>query len=164
MRGVYASGMSTEPLHKRNAYQDYEHDLERMQLQDLFVFMLEILGLGCRGMRDQTGEQPRIPEKADEPGASEDDLCIVRPYDWSDDEVKGELPNFVYKPEGLYLGWYKYPLRAVTASAPVDRAKMREIVRAIIFRYVSRSDLPAVAAVYCRNDDDAALAAELTAS
>ena len=36
---------------------------------------------------------------------------IVRPYYWGENEEESALPNFVYKPTGLEIRWYKYPMR-----------------------------------------------------
>lgn len=41
----------------------------------------------------------------------ENDTFIVMPYYWGDDDYISELPNFVYKPTGFSISWYKYPLR-----------------------------------------------------
>ncbi|KEI84177.1 hypothetical protein N493_20075 (plasmid) [Clostridium botulinum B2 433] len=41
----------------------------------------------------------------------DNEVFTVRPYCWDDDEEKAELPNFVYKPTGFEIKWYKYAFR-----------------------------------------------------
>lgn len=41
----------------------------------------------------------------------ENDTFTVMRYYWGEDEEISELPNFIYKPLGFKLNWYKYPLR-----------------------------------------------------
>ena len=57
-----------------------------------------------------------IPERGDEAhttdrGGYENDIFKTNPYYWGDDEDIMEEPNFIYKPTGLEIRWYKYPLR-----------------------------------------------------
>lgn len=40
----------------------------------------------------------------------ENDTFVLMPYYWGDDEKICELPNFVHKPSGFELSWYKYAL------------------------------------------------------
>lgn len=49
----------------------------------------------------------------------ENDTFIIRPYYWGDDEDIADLPNFVYKPTGFFMSWYKYPLRNAFASQDI---------------------------------------------
>lgn len=41
----------------------------------------------------------------------ENDVFIIRPYYWGDEEIFCVRPNFVFKPTGFELQWYKYPFR-----------------------------------------------------
>lgn len=41
----------------------------------------------------------------------ENETFSLMPYYWGDDENISVLPNFVYKPTGFQLSWYKYALR-----------------------------------------------------
>lgn len=50
----------------------------------------------------------------------ENDVFSIRPYYWGDDETIAALPNFVYKPTGFELSWYKYPLRDSYCSHKID--------------------------------------------
>ena len=44
-------------------------------------------------------------------GGYENDVFMANPYYWGDDEEIAEKPNFIYKPLGIELSYYKYPLR-----------------------------------------------------
>lgn len=49
----------------------------------------------------------------------ENDVFIIRAYYWGEDEEKAALPNFVYKPTGLEISWYKYPMRDAYSNQDV---------------------------------------------
>lgn len=44
-------------------------------------------------------------------GGYENDLFMINPYFWGEDDDLCEIPNFLYKPTGLEIRWYKYPFR-----------------------------------------------------
>ena len=44
-------------------------------------------------------------------GGYENDLFAINPYYWGDNEELSNIPNFLYKPTGLEIRWYKYPFR-----------------------------------------------------
>lgn len=45
-------------------------------------------------------------------GGYEDEVFAIRPYWWGDDDSEEvDAPNFLYKPTGLEIRWYKYPFR-----------------------------------------------------
>ena len=50
----------------------------------------------------------------------ENDIFIIRPYYWGDDEEKIALPNFVYKPTKLEISWYKYPMRDAYSNQDIS--------------------------------------------
>ena len=60
----------------------------------------------------------------------ENETFIVRPYYWGEDEKKAELPNFVYKPTGLEINWYKYPMRDAYSNQDVDLTAFKGILDA----------------------------------
>jgi hypothetical protein len=42
----------------------------------------------------------------------DNDVWSARSYWWGDEEApEADLPNFIHKPSGLELRWYKYPMR-----------------------------------------------------
>ena len=67
---------------------------------------------------------------ADNPYHFENDTFIVRAYYWGDDETIAELPNFVYKPTGLEISWYKYPMRDAYSNQDVDIEAFKQILKA----------------------------------
>ena len=59
----------------------------------------------------------------------ENDTFIVRAYYWGEDEDKAALPNFVYKPTGLEIRWYKYPMRDAYSNQDVSVKDFKTILR-----------------------------------
>ncbi len=51
------------------------------------------------------------PEVSRDFDGFDNEVFTVRPYCWDDDKEKAELPNFVYKPTGFEIKWYKYAFR-----------------------------------------------------
>lgn len=49
----------------------------------------------------------------------ENETFILRPYYWGGNSRKMRRPNFVFKPTGYQLKWYKYPLRDSYANMNV---------------------------------------------
>lgn len=41
----------------------------------------------------------------------ENDMFLINPYYWGDNEELSQIPNFIYKPLDIAISWYKYPLR-----------------------------------------------------
>ena len=60
------------------------------------------------------------------------DIFSINPYYWGDDEDIAELPNFVYKPEGIEISWYKYPMRDAWSNVPLSKEKATEIFQKCI--------------------------------
>ena len=58
----------------------------------------------------------------------ENDTFIIRAYYWGDDEDKAALPNFVYKPTGLEISWYKYPMRDAYSNQDISIEQFVEIL------------------------------------
>ena len=88
--------------------------------QGAFLNFLERSGFDAGGNIDN----PHLEDFCnDETNCFENDIFILRPYYWGDDEEMCELPNFVYKPTGFEMRWYKYPLRDTYANqdlTPID--------------------------------------------
>ena len=60
----------------------------------------------------------------------ENDVFAVRPYYWGDDPDEMEKPNFEYKPTGLTISWYKYPMRDAYINQDINMYEFREILEA----------------------------------
>lgn len=67
-------------------------------------------------------------DAANSSGCFENDTFAVRPYYWGDDETIANLPNFVYKPTGLEIRWYKYPMRDAYSNMDVSPSDFRKIL------------------------------------
>lgn len=70
-------------------------DFERQVNQDLYYCILE------KGFDSKTDIEHL---------EFENNTFKITPYDWS--EPKNPEPNFIHKPSGFKLWWYKYPLRS----------------------------------------------------
>lgn len=58
----------------------------------------------------------------------ENNVFIVRPYYWGEDEEIAALPNFEFKPTGFTISWYKYPMRDAYASHNISTKDFLEIL------------------------------------
>lgn len=59
----------------------------------------------------------------------ENEVFAIMSYFWGDDDVIERLPNFVYKPTGFELSWYKYALRDSYMNQDVSFAQLDEMLR-----------------------------------
>ena len=59
----------------------------------------------------------------------ENDVFVIRPYYWGDDEEIAALPNFEFKPTGFTISWYKYPMRNAFASDNISTEEFLEILK-----------------------------------
>lgn len=41
----------------------------------------------------------------------DNDIFTIRPYYWGEDDAQAVLPNFIYKPTGFEINWYKHAFR-----------------------------------------------------
>ena len=91
----------------------------RMDYQDAFCYFLRDNGFDVYGyMVDHESDYPSI----------DNDTFTIRPYYWGDDESIMALPNFVYKPTGLEIQWYKYPMRDAYSNQDVDLETFKKIL------------------------------------
>ena len=63
----------------------------------------------------------------------ENDVFIIRAYYWGEDETMAELPNFVFKPLGLEIRWYKYPMRDAYSNKDVPLDVFKAILKVCEF-------------------------------
>lgn len=87
----------------------------RMQYQNAFCRFLERNGWDDYAIRNDGSE-------------FENDTFVVRAYYWGDDEDIAALPNFVYKPLGLEISWYKYPMRDAYSNMDIDISTFKTIL------------------------------------
>ena len=64
------------------------------------------------------------------------DLFSISPYYWGDDEDEAEKPNFVYKPTGLEIQWYKYPFRDSYSNKKITPEELQIILKECAERYL----------------------------
>ena len=60
------------------------------------------------------------PEHTTERGGYENDVFLIEPYFWGEDEEIAEKPNFVFKHTGIEVQWYKYPFRDAYCNEKVS--------------------------------------------
>ena len=60
-------------------------------------------------------------------GGYENDVFKVNPYYCGDDENIMEEPNFVYKPDGTEISWYKYPMRDAYSNVLITKELAEKI-------------------------------------
>ena len=82
----------------------------REEYQDAFCDFLHANGWDSHAIRGDGFEAQYEYENA---------VFIIRAYYWGEDEEKAALPNFVYKPTGLEIRWYKYPMRDAYSNQDV---------------------------------------------
>lgn len=59
----------------------------------------------------------------------DNDVFTIRPYYWGEDPEKAALPNFLYKPTGLVIKWYKYAFRDSYMNQNLTAKQLREIFK-----------------------------------
>lgn len=62
----------------------------------------------------------------------ENDVFMLMPYYWGDDEKVLEQPNFRYKPEDIQIFWYKHPFRDATISKNMSPDAFRAMLGACL--------------------------------
>lgn len=92
----------------------------RKEFENVFIPFLEKIGVGDRGY-----DKPHIDETY---ATFDNEIFTIRPYYWGDKDEICELPNFVYKPTGLEINWYKYPLRDSYMSQDLTLEQLSEIL------------------------------------
>jgi len=65
---------------------------------------------------------------ADTSDGYENDVFAIRPYYFGDDEEVAELPNFVHKPTGLEISWYKYPMRDSYSNVNISPEELSKVL------------------------------------
>lgn len=93
------------------------HVEPRMDYQEAFCMFLDENGFDFYGYNELTSA-----------GSFETGTFILRPYYWGEDEDIAALPNFVYKPTGLEISWYKYPMRDAYSNQDVSIETFVEIL------------------------------------
>ena len=106
-----------------------EYPVERGVLQDIFADFFRENHIDGYGYPEEDSVLFDTDNHEDDIISCETDTFLIRPYYWGDEEKYMDLPNFVYKPDGLTISWYKYPLRDSYSSTPITEEYLRKILR-----------------------------------
>ena len=98
-----------------------EYRLERERNQDVFNNFLYDNGFDGYGHYQDEVE-------ANERGGYTNETFEINPYYWGENEDEANKPNFIFKPTGLQISWYKYPLRDSYSSEPLTTEQLRKIL------------------------------------
>lgn len=110
-----------------------EYSIPRDEWEDIFYEFLENNGFDTYGCPDYDKNfnpkngMKRVSNVGDP--AIENDIFLIRPYYWGDDETIAKLPNFVYKPTNLEIQWYKYPFRDAYSNQDIELEEFQEILK-----------------------------------
>lgn len=116
--------------------------------QDAFCARLNEMGFDCYGIANEWDENgkysPELSKRLDKYLAEvngkeggrhhkwETETFVIMPYYWGDDDAICELPNFVFKPTGFGLSWYKYALRDAYMNQPVTFEELDDMLRVCV--------------------------------
>lgn len=96
-----------------------EFPVSRGKWQTAFIKFLENIGLDSYGYVPLWSSD-ELKKYQTSNGGFENNIFIINPYYWGEDENEAIKPNFIFKSTGYELKWYKYPLRDAYANAEVD--------------------------------------------
>lgn len=91
--------------------------VERDEWQDPFVDFLYRNGFDMYGYYEESER------------CFENNVFVIRPYYWGEDEEIADLPNFEFKPTGFTITWYKYPMRDAYASHNISTKEFMRILK-----------------------------------
>lgn len=101
-----------------------KYPMERGIWQSTFAEFLEEIGLDSYGYV----ENKKLQLYKTSRGGFENEVFIVNPYYWGDDEETMEEHNFIYKPTDYTIDWYKYPLRDSYANKKLTFKEFEDIL------------------------------------
>lgn len=93
--------------------------------QETFIEFMDEIGLDGYGYV----ENDELEKYKTERGGFENNTFIINPYYWGEDEEVMKEPNFVFKPTGFTIDWYKYPLRDSYSNKEITFEELKEILR-----------------------------------
>lgn len=108
---------------------------DRESWQDLFCEYLEKMNINFYGYFNLHNDERLEPFETDR-GGFENDVFLINPYYWGDDEQIAEEPNFLFKPTGFCIDWYKYPLRDSYMNQDITFEEFKEILEACYKSYL----------------------------
>ena len=93
------------------------HVTPREEYQNVFCEFLHANGFDMYGYK--AGHKSREYDNG---------TFVIRPYYWGEDEEIAALPNFEFKPTGLQIKWYKYPMRDAYSNMDISVEEMKYIL------------------------------------
>lgn len=105
-----------------------EYAIGREEFQEPFHEFLHNHEFDIYGLPDTDARAEQYVTK-DGDNYFENDVFLLRPYYWGEDEEIAARPNFVYKPEGITIEWYKYSLRDAYCNKDISLEKFLEILQ-----------------------------------
>ena len=100
-------------------------EIPREEFQDLFVNWLYGNGFDGYGIIEDTTNVNKTDR-----GGFENETFLINPYYWGDDEKIMCEPNFIFKPLGVEIRWYKYPMRSAYSNKNITYDEMKNILNA----------------------------------
>ena len=104
-----------------------EFPVERGDWQKCFCKFIEDIGLDSYGYVPAWASDS-LKKHQTARGGFENDVFIINPYYWGDDDTEKVKPNFIFKKTGYTLDWYKYPLRDSYANQDISFAEFKEML------------------------------------
>ena len=99
------------------------YPVDRGKYQDLFSEFLTTADFNEYGFYNGS-DKNHITAR----GGDENDTFVINPYYWGDHDEEAEKPNFIYKPTGFKIKWYKYPLRDSYSNQCMDEDTFEDII------------------------------------
>ena len=96
-----------------------KYHIDRNAFQDLFCKWLVANGFDEYGNLGSGGTEVMFTESNGD-WYFENEVFVLRPYYWGEDENIVEKPYFLYKQTGLQITWYKYPLRDAYSNKKLE--------------------------------------------
>lgn len=98
--------------------------LDREIWQDTFwkYFDIDEFDYHCYYMKSEDD-----PDHTTDRGGYKNDVFTINPYYWGEDENIMSEPNFIYKPTGLEIQWYKYPFRDAYLNQDISLDEAKKI-------------------------------------
>lgn len=104
-----------------------EFPIERGDWQEIFCKFMEDIGLDSYGYVPVWASDS-LKKYQTARGGFENDVFIINPYYWGEDETEMAKSNFIFKKTGYELQWYKYPLRDSYANQDISFAEFKEMI------------------------------------
>ena len=103
--------------------ENFKFEVQRGKMQDLFAEWLYDNGFDGYGYYDNQ-DHPNVTER----GGFENNVFLINPYYWGEDEEIQCEPNFIFKPKNIQMIWYKYPLRDAYSNKRITWGDMKRIL------------------------------------